>query len=88
MRGKLLAIRYSCQRSFGLIHKKSGPFEPILNTKAYIACFSLALYPGSILFTETFLPTRYFQPRWQGEKTTRFFKLDTFYQSTTPNLTN
>ena len=48
---------------FGVIHKKVGPFESSLNTEAYISYFPLALYSGSILFTENFLLTRNFQPR-------------------------
>jgi hypothetical protein len=50
--------------------------------------FSILFYSGSILWVENFLLTRNFNPDDKGNKTTSFFKLDTFYQDTTPNLSN
>jgi len=73
MRDKALAMRYSFHRSLGLIHKKVGPFESSLKMKADIVCFPLALYYGSIPFTENFLTKGVFTPSNKREGAVTFF---------------
>lgn len=50
MKDKALAIRYSYQRSLGLINKKVGPFESSLNYEGLYSVF----FPRSLFWKHPF----------------------------------